>query len=56
MSCFELGDIKSSQTDVIGYVTTGDASLLRGEGLAIGAIPVVQYLALRKQALRYVNP
>ena len=41
--------------DIIGYVTTGDVSLSRGEGFAIGAIPVVQYFALRKQALRYVH-
>lgn len=36
-------------------MTTGDVSLARGEGFAIGAIPVVQYFALRKQALRYVH-
>ncbi|KAG8214891.1 hypothetical protein J3R82DRAFT_10062 [Butyriboletus roseoflavus] len=47
----ELGEIKPPQTTIIGYVTTGDVSLSRGEGFAIGAIPVVQYLALRKQAL-----
>ena len=41
--------------DIIGYVTTGDVSLSRGEGFAIGAIPVVLYFALRKQALRYVH-
>ncbi|KAI9566167.1 ribonucleases P/MRP protein subunit POP1-domain-containing protein [Boletus coccyginus] len=52
----ELGEIKPLQTDIIGYVTTGDASLLRGEGFAIGAIPVVQYFALRKQALRLSQP
>ncbi|KAF8120269.1 ribonucleases P/MRP protein subunit POP1-domain-containing protein [Boletus edulis] len=52
---YELGEIKPAQTDIIGYVTTGDVSLLRGEGFAIGAIPVMQYFALRKQALRYVR-
>ncbi|KAH7885023.1 ribonucleases P/MRP protein subunit POP1-domain-containing protein [Phlebopus sp. FC_14] len=49
---YELGDVKASQEDIVGYVTTGDISLLRGEGFAIGAIPVVQYFALRKQAQR----
>ncbi|KAH0832348.1 hypothetical protein J3R83DRAFT_13364 [Lanmaoa asiatica] len=48
----ELGDIKPPQTSIIGYVTTGDASLSRGEGFAIGAIPLVQYLALRKQTFK----
>ncbi|KAF8547670.1 POP1-domain-containing protein [Imleria badia] len=48
----ELGEIKPPQEHIIGYVTTGDASLARGEGFAIGAIPVVQYFVLRKQALR----
>ncbi|KAG6379369.1 ribonucleases P/MRP protein subunit POP1-domain-containing protein [Boletus reticuloceps] len=53
---YELGEIKPAQTDIIGYVTTGDVSLLRGEGFAIGAIPVMQYFALRKQALRLSQP
>ncbi|KIJ57486.1 hypothetical protein HYDPIDRAFT_120576 [Hydnomerulius pinastri MD-312] len=48
----DLGEIKPAQEDVVGYVTTGDVSLTRGEGFAIGAIPLVQYLALRKQAQR----
>jgi len=52
----ELGEIKPPQVDIIGYVTTGDVSLSRGEGFAIGAIPVVQYFALRKQALRLSQP
>ncbi|KAL4080470.1 ribonucleases P/MRP protein subunit POP1-domain-containing protein [Scleroderma citrinum] len=48
----ELSEIKADQGDIIGYVTTGDLSLSRGEGFALGAIPVAQYVALRRQAQR----
>jgi len=48
----QLAEIKAEQEDIIGYVTTGDLSLSRGDGFALGAIPVVQYVALRKQAQR----
>ncbi|KAI5991699.1 ribonucleases P/MRP protein subunit POP1-domain-containing protein [Pisolithus orientalis] len=51
-----LGDIRPAQEDIIGYVTTGDASLSRGEGFALGAISVVQYLTLRRQAQRLAQP
>ncbi|KIK93095.1 hypothetical protein PAXRUDRAFT_829342 [Paxillus rubicundulus Ve08.2h10] len=51
-----LGEIKPVQADIIGYVTSGDVSLSRGEGFAIGAIPVMPYLALRKQAQRLAQP
>ncbi|KAG0698380.1 ribonucleases P/MRP protein subunit POP1-domain-containing protein [Suillus ampliporus] len=37
-------------TSVIGYVTTGNVSLSRGEGFAIGAIPVSVLLELQQQA------
>ncbi|KAG9308789.1 hypothetical protein JVU11DRAFT_11414 [Chiua virens] len=52
----ELAEIRPPQSDIIGYVTTGDVSLARGEGFAIGSIPVMQCLALRKQALRLSQP
>ncbi|KIJ61144.1 hypothetical protein HYDPIDRAFT_97259 [Hydnomerulius pinastri MD-312] len=55
LSEHDLGEIKPAQEDVVGYVTTGDVSLVRGEGFAIGAIPLMQYLALRKQAQRSVR-
>ncbi|KAI6125839.1 NUC188 domain-containing protein [Pisolithus croceorrhizus] len=51
-----LGDIQAAQEDIIGYVTTGDTSLSRGEGFALGAISVDQYLALRRQAQRLSQP
>ncbi|KAL4080500.1 hypothetical protein J3A83DRAFT_4366830 [Scleroderma citrinum] len=51
----ELSEIKADQEDVIGYVTTGDLSI-RGEGFALGTIPVVQYVALRRQAQRLAQP
>ncbi|KAG6333871.1 hypothetical protein ID866_5214 [Astraeus odoratus] len=52
----ELAEMKPAQEDIVGYVTTGDVSLARGEGFALGAIPVVQYIALRKQAQRLARP
>ncbi|KAI6041590.1 ribonucleases P/MRP protein subunit POP1-domain-containing protein [Pisolithus marmoratus] len=52
----ELGDMRPAQEDIIGYITTGDVSLSRGEGFALGAISVVQYLMLRKQAQRLAQP
>ncbi|KAL4075123.1 hypothetical protein V8B97DRAFT_1944546 [Scleroderma yunnanense] len=48
-----LGDAdEPTEHEIIGYVTTDDLSLSRGEGFALGAIPVVQYVALRRQAQR----
>ncbi|KAI6028013.1 ribonucleases P/MRP protein subunit POP1-domain-containing protein [Pisolithus microcarpus] len=52
----ELGDIQPAQEDIIGYVTTGDTSLSRGEGFGLGAISVDQYLTLRRQAQRLSQP
>ncbi|KAL4062378.1 hypothetical protein V8B97DRAFT_2026834 [Scleroderma yunnanense] len=51
----KLSEIKADQEDVIGYVTTGDLSL-RGEGFALGMIPMVQYVALRRQAQWLAQP
>lgn len=39
-------------TSIIGYVTTGNMSLSRGEGFAIGAVPVSVQLELQQQARR----
>ncbi|KAG1733032.1 ribonucleases P/MRP protein subunit POP1-domain-containing protein [Suillus paluster] len=40
-------------TSIIGYVTTGSVSLSRGEGFAIGAVPVSVLIELQQQARRY---
>ncbi|KAF9233375.1 ribonucleases P/MRP protein subunit POP1-domain-containing protein [Melanogaster broomeanus] len=52
----KLADADEPNEQVVCYVTSGDASLLRGEGFAIGAISVMEYLALRKQAQRLTRP
>ncbi|KAG2343311.1 POP1-domain-containing protein [Suillus weaverae] len=39
-------------TSIIGYVTAGNMSLSRGEGFAIGAVPVSVLLELQQQAQR----
>lgn len=43
-------------TSIIGYVTTGNMSLSRGEGFAIGAVPVSVLLELQRQAQRNGEP
>ncbi|KZT11889.1 POP1-domain-containing protein [Laetiporus sulphureus 93-53] len=48
----ELSKLVPSQDDIIGYVTTGHYSLSRGEGHAVGAIPVSQLFELKQQAER----
>ncbi|CCL99258.1 uncharacterized protein FIBRA_01273 [Fibroporia radiculosa] len=48
----ELSKLAPSQDAIIGYVTTGHYSLSRGEGHAIGAIPVRRLFELRQQAER----
>ena len=49
MSHFKLGETKPpSQEHIIGKVMTGDASLTRGEGFAMGTIPVMQCFVLRE--------
>ncbi|KAK0464529.1 POP1-domain-containing protein [Desarmillaria tabescens] len=47
----ELGYAPES-SPVIGYVTTGHFSLLRGEGFALGAVPLTEFFELREQARR----
>ncbi|KAI8986191.1 POP1-domain-containing protein [Trametes punicea] len=51
----ELSQIPPSPQGVIGYVTTGSFSLSLGEGHAVGAMPLSQYLELRKQPQRLRN-
>ncbi|KAJ8453699.1 hypothetical protein ONZ51_g13453 [Trametes cubensis] len=48
----QLSQNAPSPEGIIGYVTTGSFSLSLGEGHAIGVIPFVQYLELKKQAQR----
>ncbi|KAI0352614.1 POP1-domain-containing protein [Trametes cingulata] len=49
---FELSQVAPSPDGIIGYVTTGSFSLSLGEGHAVGAIPLTQYLEISKQARR----
>ncbi|KAI9058196.1 POP1-domain-containing protein [Trametes sanguinea] len=51
----ELSQVSPSPEGIIGYVTTGSFSLSLGEGHAVGAIPLKQYLDLQKQAQRLRN-
>ncbi|KAG2135049.1 ribonucleases P/MRP protein subunit POP1-domain-containing protein [Suillus cothurnatus] len=48
----ELPEAAPPHTSIIGYVTTGNMSLSRGEGFAIGAVPVSVQLELKQQARR----
>lgn len=50
----KVEEVKLASADLIGYVTTGDISLSRGQGFALGAISVIQYSTLCKQARRSV--
>ncbi|EIW59552.1 POP1-domain-containing protein [Trametes versicolor FP-101664 SS1] len=51
----ELAQATPSPEGIIGYVTTGNFSLSLGEGHAVGAMPLTEYLGLRKQAERLRN-
>ncbi|KAH7927632.1 POP1-domain-containing protein [Leucogyrophana mollusca] len=48
----EVSEVIPSPDFIIGYITTGNFSLSRGQGFAIGALPVTKYLALKQQAQR----
>jgi len=48
----ELSKLPSSDDAVIGFVTSGNFSLSRGKGYAIGAISLVKFLETREQAHR----
>ncbi|KAJ7134557.1 NUC188 domain-containing protein [Mycena epipterygia] len=50
-----LGDIKPTETSIIGYVTTGNYSLSHGEGFALGAVTLVRLLELKQQAQRLAS-
>lgn len=50
----QLAEIVPLEESVIGYVTTGHFSLSRGQGFAIGAIPVTRFFELRQQTNRLV--
>ena len=42
------------QNTIIGYITTGQYSLARGQGYGLGAIPLRCWLELEQQNFRYV--
>ncbi|KAI9456168.1 POP1-domain-containing protein [Russula earlei] len=48
----ELSKLVPSNSAVIGFVTSGNFSLSRGKGYAIGAISLVKFLETREQADR----
>jgi ribonuclease P/MRP protein subunit POP1 len=52
----DLPEAAPPHTSIIGYVTTGNMSLSRGEGFAIGAVPVSVQLELQQQARRNGEP
>ncbi|KAJ3747388.1 POP1-domain-containing protein [Lentinula detonsa] len=47
-----LPDIVPPPNSIIGYITTGGFSLSRGEGFAIGAVPLTRLIELQQQAQR----
>ncbi|THV05260.1 POP1-domain-containing protein [Dendrothele bispora CBS 962.96] len=49
----ELSQITPSSSSIIGYVTTGNFSLSRGEGFGIGVVSLSQYLMVHRQAQRH---
>ena len=50
----QLSKIAPSDGAVIGFVTSGNYSLSRGKGYAIGAISLVRFLEIQEQAHRQV--
>lgn len=51
----QLAEIVPLEESVLGYVTTGHFSLSRGQGFAIGAVPVTRFFELRQQTNRSVT-
>ncbi|KAG6844608.1 hypothetical protein H0H87_005542 [Tephrocybe sp. NHM501043] len=50
----QLSSIVPLQSSIIGYVTTGHFSLSQGQGFAIGAVPLVNFLELQEQSVKWV--
>ena len=48
----KLSNLSPSQDPIIGYITSGNFSLSRGEAFTIGAIPVRRLFELKQQAAR----
>ncbi|KAJ3573212.1 hypothetical protein NP233_g2576 [Leucocoprinus birnbaumii] len=48
----QLANRRPPQENIIGYVTTGHYSLARGEGFALGAVPLTRLLGLEAQQRR----
>jgi len=45
----QLSKITPLPSSIMGYITSGNFSLSRGEGFGIGAVSLVQYLDVIKQ-------
>ncbi|KAH8998691.1 POP1-domain-containing protein [Lactarius akahatsu] len=52
MDAAELSKVIPSDSALIGFVTSGNFSLSRGKGYAIGAISLVKFLEIREQGHR----
>jgi len=54
MRCYykQLSKVVPSDSALIGFVTSGNFSLSRGKGYAIGAISLAKFLEIREQAHR----
>ena len=50
----QLANVMPDLKDNIGFVTTGNYSLARGEGFGIGSIALTALLKLEEQRVRYV--
>ncbi|KAK2465239.1 hypothetical protein APHAL10511_002593 [Amanita phalloides] len=48
----QLAEVRASHASIIGYVTTGQYSLSRSKGYAIGAVSLARLLDLEKQTIR----
>jgi len=51
----QLANTVPDQSAIIGYVTTGQFSLARGRGYALGAIRLTSILDLEQQSVRCVS-
>jgi ribonuclease P/MRP protein subunit POP1 len=51
----QLSKITPSDEAVIGFVTSGNFSLSRGKGYALGAISLAKFLDIQEQAHRQAS-
>lgn len=45
----QLSELSANEGDIIGYVTTGDYSLSRGRGFAVGSVSVIQLIRILQE-------